>query len=432
MKSIQIKNVSRAKQILSVVVITTLTFFSCQKNTSRNVEDKNNDKTTVVVNQNMQANELADAAEQLLSPVTFMLSYKTALMALEKDPSNLKAQFYSKLLKRFEVFRGYYNMILPLAPNEKVKAGLVQSFNNMPESPIKRFYGDKPFMLVNSAVDVQTLLDSYYAAINEFRVFLKDNQNSEMVINLNPFVFSNAIKENLQNSCVYAEQGSQFSVICDSSEVAIKKMNIADFIALRQMVSAELIYSIANSYSLNGLDQFRDPQLSEQFSNLSTEQKVKKLFSNSEFGKLREQNSMKIIKQIGSDLGSAVKWAMKYQNQLCPNPDQLLTVQRKGYLFTGGFCISKENQSSTEQLLETFDQALAGEVTTVDLEIADGSKKSFNVNMFAFFEKPAPNLRIVAPLKYNECGKVSEINDKTFYGTFIDANADLLLVKKCQ
>lgn len=82
------------------------------------------DKTKIHADASMKADELADAGEQLVSPYTFMLSDKVFDMALEKDPSNKKAQFYKAFVKRMMVLKGIVKRIAPLmnASSPKQKA----------------------------------------------------------------------------------------------------------------------------------------------------------------------------------------------------------------------------------------------------------------------------------------------------------------------
>ena len=110
----------KLKNLTMTLVISSslLALSSCNPN---NNTEKVVDRVHITADDSMSSTELSTAAEQLVGPYTFMLAYKTALKAVEKDPTNLKAQFYVALLKRFEAFRGVLTRVKPALNQEQLK-----------------------------------------------------------------------------------------------------------------------------------------------------------------------------------------------------------------------------------------------------------------------------------------------------------------------
>lgn len=394
----------------------------CAKdNKKREVEDK----VRVQVNKQMESSELADAAEQLVNPATFMLAYKTAQMALEKDPANIKAQFYVKLLKRFEAFRGLGVRLKAATPAEQKK--LNDFMARMPTSSLKDFLlSGKGGAVVNKATDVQDVLSQYFGAVSEFRDFLKKNETAEIEIRLNQMLFRNEIQKDASSNCVVVEDKSipeGFVVECDYTNAAIKKLNAADLVVLRQITAGELLYSIANNYSLAGAEQIKE--------GLKPQEQLDALLVNQNFGVLRKNHLFGLIKGIGSDYGAAIKWARQNQSLLCPKGFESKEVQRKNYLVESGVCIKPQDQTGLDKVLATLDQALAGSVTASLRNEKTQEKQEVKIKVFALFDSPIQDLRQIAPTEWTACNKVAAIKDTTVNGYLIGGNANDFIPQTC-
>jgi hypothetical protein len=68
------------------------------------------------------------------------------------------------------------------------------------------------------------------------------------------------------------------------------------------------------------------------------------------FGKLRKDQNIKHIKDMGSDLSAGIKWVQQYQKDVCAKGTSTKN-QRKGFLFQDGICIEQESQSAVNQFL---------------------------------------------------------------------------------
>ena len=87
---------------------------ACTDNDNKSAHDG----VQITANDKMDASSLADAGEQLVSPYTWMLADKVFTMALEKNATNEKAQFYRALLKPMMLpksrAKGFKRLPIPL------------------------------------------------------------------------------------------------------------------------------------------------------------------------------------------------------------------------------------------------------------------------------------------------------------------------------
>lgn len=383
------------------------------------------DRVHIATNDSMSSDELATAAEQLVGPYTFMLAYKTALQATEKDPTNLKAQFYVRFLKRYEAFRGILNRVKPVLKPEQINNLNKFTTKILPNSPLKDFLTDASAAPFTQAADLQNVISEYITALRDFRSFLKENQSKEMNIYLNPRIFQEAIKNEMNNFCKVTPNGDYSTVDCDYSFVASKKLNSADMIALTQMQAGEiLMLGIYNSYSLEGLEKLSEADPQHQMSN---RERTNFLSNLPNFGKLRKDNIFDLLNSIGADFSAAAKWAMTYQQSLCPK-QQRVNNQRPGYLFSSGICV--ENPTELSRSIALIDQMLQG-ITRVDLRTPNGSVINTSINAFAWSKSPIQDLRQIRPTTWNNCDYAANLADNSLGGVFVENNFNLFLNQNC-
>lgn len=431
-------------------------------------EKKEKETATVTVSQKMAADELTAAGEQLIGPFTFHLADKTFEMALEKNPDDKKAQFYRKLLKRFMVYRGILTRVKPFAQSHGNAKGLEATVKNMPKHPLRSFLMDaKDQEPITDAVSMQKFLDSYQAAVNEFREYALENQELELDLYMNPSVFKDRIDENASNSCRLepGTDGSEFSVTCNLEDLATIKINIADMIALRQEAAGEVLYfSLFTAYSVEGIEELMkdvsasnnqictgggghwDSQRNEWVSipyecrregrYVSTKEAYERLAALPGAGKLRAENSLRLIKTLGADFSRAAKWVMEHQKSLCPGSSPSVEFggsvgpkKRPGFLFSQGLCVEKMDEGQRQ--LALFDKMLAG-VTRMDVEAADGEKFETDVNVFALFDNPVKDLRKLLPTSWSDCGEAATLPEQTFGGVYPNGDAERIMIKRCK
>lgn len=402
--------------LLATAVVLTLTACGEQKDTKNN-------KVVIEASANMQASELADAGEQLITPYTFMLADKVFDQAIEKDATNVKAQFYKNFLKRFMVFKGIYTRIRPAME----KSGNLESHDlaikNMPNSAVKTFFLDGKQDLKTIA-DAQGVLAQYQNALSDFRTFLRSNADANITLNMNPYLFEQDIREEWGKSCVIHQKSETVTKVeCDTADIATKKVNAADLMLLRQATAMELLtWTLYNSYSFEGFEAAQERANGKE---LSIEEKIALVKESDTLLTLRKDNKMAIIKDAALDLSAAIKWATKYQDRLCPKGDGVMN-QRKGFLFSQGICLVLDAQQ--QQSLKELDTALAGPVER-EMILTTGETAKFELDVFAWSKNPPKDLRkLLLPVdgKY-KCGDQIELQDSTFGGIFVNGDANRVI-----
>jgi hypothetical protein len=375
----------------------------------------------------MKADELADAGEQLVSPYTFMLSDKVFDMALEKDPSNKKAQFYKAFVKRMMVFKGIAKRIAPMidTANPRQKTDYERFKKQFPESPLKTFLLDGPED-IKTYSQLATVLSDYNSALNDFRKFLKLNAGLELTLNLNPYIFEKEISEEMARSTTvtHGPEG-QIDVQWEIAGVAQKKVNAADLIALRQITGGEMIYwSMYTSYDLSTMEEITKNQKLKTMTPPEVLAYYKSLPS---IAKLNPGQTLSLIPELGSDFSASVKWAQQYQDRLCPKGENARN-QRKGFLFNAGICVNSTSES--DKSLAMLDQILGGIYTQPILDDQDQQVDQIRVNLVGFLRNPPQDLKSLLPDAVDQEGQATRWSDNTFGGLFPDGDINKIPKKK--
>lgn len=381
----------------------------------------NQEKLVIQTKPQMNADELVDAAEQLVTPYTFMLADKVLDQALEKDPTNVKAQFYKNFLKRLMVLKGIYSRVRPIITENGNIAEHNRSISNLPNSPLKKFLLEGKDDLKTEA-DMQNFISEYEQALEDLHVFLIRNADAEITLNLNPYLFEKEIKDEWGKSCVVVENSKDATrVECDASAAATKKMNSADLMVLRQAVGYErMVWAIYNSYSLQGMKDLQKKFAGKETTSMEQWEAIK----NSEgLLKLRGQAKISAIKDIFGDLTAAARWAIKYQDRLCPKGSDVAN-QRRGFLFSQGLCIVTD--AAQLKNLEIFEKAISGPVAQ---EVKDQDGKvidTIKIDVLAWSRKAPQDLKtvIIPEIKNYACNEKLQFKDKTFGGMLPDGDFD--------
>ena len=396
-------------KVLSIVLLSQL-IFSCQP------ADKKSAKVSITATDKMSADELASSAEQLITPYSFMLAYKLAKLAVDKEPNNVRALFYYKFLKRYEAFRGFYSRVssaLTPAQQDELKKEIAL----YPPSPLKDFLTEKGTD-IKTIKDEQDVLAQYYGSIAEFYDFLKDKENSDFQARIN--ISKQEFRKDQAGICNATDTGSELKIQCDTTNMVSVKLNMADMILLRQITAGELLVGIAyNSYNLDGLDK-----LATAPAKMTLQQSIDTAFSNEKFGLLRNDHMFGSLLKIGADMGAAANWALKYQATLCPHGAGAID-NRPGYLFKNGICFAGKQDDATHAL-HVLDLALKGP-TLIDIT---PDIKGSNVDVFAWSRNAIKDLRTVQPSQYDGGGKAISLRDNTVGGVLLDSNAPKVLLNQ--
>jgi hypothetical protein len=394
-------------------------------------------KVTITVDQQMDSEQLAQAAEQLVSPYTFMLAAKAADMALEKDPSNIRAQLYKNLVARLMVFKGILTRIKPFVREHGKIEEHEKMIASLPISPLRDFLLDGPED-INSSHKIMDVLADYRKAIDQFRRFLRLNGNIEITAHMNPYVWQKQLESAPAENCTIKSESNsnggtagssaeiKYTVTCDFKEIAIRKLNAADILALSQIEAGEvLLYTIYTSYDVDQIEKLGELDPNHTWTPSQTQAFLESLPG---FGKLRADNGMKNILNLGSDFVAAWKWAKDKQAQLCPNGSSE-KIQRKGYLFSKGICV--HTNSDSERSLALLESALQGAIR-VGLETPTGEIRQTQYDLFAWSRNPVADLRTVAPAAFDKCGNATKLRDLTMGGIYPQGDAELFLNKECK
>lgn len=407
-------------------------------------EKKLNGRVRISANDSMDAEQLALAGEQLISPYTFHLADKSFEMALAKDPDNKRAQLYRALLKPAMATKGIATRIKPLVRAHGNIHSFEKGMRDLPNTPAKDFLlaGQEDIRNADQAMDLVVTIRNGFVEMYEY---LKANQNIEMTLNMNPHTFERKILANSSKSCRILDKKdsnqlatlseSGFEVECDFRAVAQTKIGPADMIAMRQIAASYIVYfTLFSSYSVNGIESIIREHESIRAQNwtrkgLTTAEIFERLEKLPTVGELRKDNTFKLMKSLGTDFLAAWKWVMKHQTHLCPAMHYQADKPRAGYLFEDGLCSPKNDR--TEQSIALLEKALQGAVMTEIQLRPSNPKEAVKIDPMAFFNSPASNVKQLFPASFSHCAdgrtKVRSVKDRTMGGILPDGDADRLL-----
>jgi hypothetical protein len=415
-------------------LLTLATLVSCAEN-SKPAASKGNilDSNKVLNNDSLsssdKAEELALIAEQLATPTGFMYADLILDQALKLDSNNLRANFYKALLAQPMALKGAMKRIKPLAQRDLESLNRYnEAISNLPESALKTFMFDGQEN-IRTEKDVQGFVDEIYNAQEKFRLFLKQNKNQVITLNMSDWgkasTFSQTVKE-----CAVEQVGTgTFSLkACDLRKSLQIELNRADMEALQYITAGSQIYlSLITAYDVSGAINVAQNTKGQTLTNADA---WRKLARNADFGKLRNTRVLQNIPEMGLDAIIGIRWAISMQDELCPT-GQETTGARKGQLFSKGLCITNttnEDGSTLEDSLRVIDLALTGGL----VEIKKNDQEKTDLKAVELLENPIADLKTLKP-SFNECDKVSSIADDSLNGSLPnnDANDILANSSKC-
>lgn len=377
----------------------------------------------ITATQQMDSQQLADAGEQLMMPQSLHLAHKVFDMALSKDPENKKAQFYQAFLERFMIFEGVLTRVQPYVDKYADPVSYAKTLKDLPKHSMRNFLlNPQPgASQIRTLADMQNLLVEYRLAAEKFRSFIIKNQDINLELYLNPYLFNQTIEENRYNSCAVTDIDGGYTVTCDQSDIALLKVNMADLMVLKQAAAGEIaLLSLYTSYSVGSIDELVKKDIRWMSAKDSTEsyENVK------DAGKLMKNQGLTAVRSLGSDFIVGMKWAIKYQGSLCKTDEYGRKIARKGFLMKD-ICV--ENTKETEDSIRGFEMMLAGAVDA-KLDIGNGETYQTSVNYLAPLDRPASDLRTLLPATWTADGmNATSFRDKTLAGAFPKADADVLL-----
>lgn len=405
-------------QKLLVATLCSVLFFSCEKEKKVIVEKlvPANESQKIEVNDQMSSEELALAAEQLITPNSFMYADIVLDKALQKDPNNFRALFYKKLLAMPMLLKG------ARARTE----GFIKIDNYPTDVALRKFFNDGKKDIYNLK-DLQSEIVKFRKAANDLRQFVKSNINvNDFVIHLNPDTLRFDEAFDYRRHCWLEESNDNSSVyVCDTENIYKIKLNAGDMTALSQIFAGQFLYfTLATAYSVEGIERLFEVMEN----NVLTEKQIIELAKSiPTLGKLKEDHALSDIKSLGVDAIAAFKWVKENASSLCPKgPGQF--NQRRGFLFPEGLCV--ERSAEADNNLKLAENLLAG-TTLVVMKDRNCNQKYVRVNATSLFTNPVADLRQLAPVEYNQHDRPSKLADPTYGGTFVDGDADEYVFTKC-
>jgi len=364
----------------------------------------------------IDAESLANAGEQLMSPYSFMYAYRVFELALQKDPNNKKAQFYKSFLEAPMSLQGILTRIRPLVKSRKQLAGLDSFIAESPVSPLKSFLVDikdpkTQFEITES--NYQDFFVAYRNHLNTWRAFLKQNHDLKLTLNLNPETYKEPITERTKSACVPEKIGeTSYKIECDFTKILQVEVGEADIVALQQYVSGILFYySVPTSYDWGTITQLSKEK---RYKNLPPATLIGLIHNLESFAPLRKDNSLSLLQELGSDFVGAMHWAMSQQTQLDLCQDGKQEGVRKGYLFENGLCLKETPDHAVEKILVLIESVFQGP-TSVTLSTDRGMYTTL-LDFSKWKTAPPQDLRIFVPTQLNACGRPSQFLDQTFAG----------------
>lgn len=379
-----------------------------------------------------KSERLARSAEQLLTLQGFAYADDVADLALEQDPSNLRAQFVKALMGPVMAQQGLLGRLKTLADqDDEAQVSYGKMMDSLEQETVNTTL--KTFLLeggsaIRDEADVQKYFDDVADGFKGLREFAKTHKSAELTIMASDAMLG-GLQQRYEEACeVQPTESGDYQTNCPSLPGLLEvTLNRADFEAIQHIAAAyELYFSMFNSYDISGAIRVAQAHKGEE---VSGDAILKDLLQNPRFGTLREGNGLQRVKGMGLDAIHGIRWIMANQNSLCAN-GYSHPRNRIGFLFNKGLCASRDNAAETARNLRTVESVLNGAVLRYDVSGAYSTSWKPSV----LLETPIADVRSVLPTKVDPCGNAIEIADGTLGGSFPkgDFNHVLTLSSSCQ
>jgi hypothetical protein len=380
-----------------------------------------------IVNSNLppteKSEELAKAAELLLTAEGFSQASDLSKLALKQDPNNLRAGFIQAVTAPLVLQKGILARLRPFAQKNPVylqeldkQISSLKSF----DAGIANFLLDGQADISNEA-QVQEYLDLTIQSLSHLRKFLKANLDAELTIRATSLLAPDLIERYASACELKTTETYEYELVCPSATARFSvTLNRADFDSLRAIVAYGQTYLIlATAYDLSGATDSAVSLLDQK--NINPQMLADSLLSLANFGHLRKQNKLSEIKSMGLDLVSGLNWAMSHQDLLCPKGQQD-NHNRVGKLLNTGLCFGSVYQPYVE-MLDTF---LKGNVMSADTTIG-GTPYVVKHQGILLMTNPIKDLRSLGPLRFNTCGQLQSVGDATIGGALPNGDFNEIL-----
>lgn len=392
-------------------------------------EDSDDSKNKVNVLTSSET-ALVEAGERLIDPINFPIADQLFDAALTANPGNMKARFYKLLLKPMMNYKGMLNRVRPWFKDNGKEAELdrfirTNQWLTRAKSPLRDFLLAPAGAPIKAAVDYQTFLLDQQKALNEMRVFTKQNRDANITLGMYTWLWAGKISERYNDStfCKPVREGNDYYMNCPENLFEVQ-LGTPDLMAIQQYYAGVTLFmNFYTSYSIEGIEQV-DKILSNK--SLSTIEKANRVRGVKGFATYRQDSQLTLIEELGVDFAAASRWVIANQSSFCPGGKS--QGIRKGYMLENGLCVlDPKKEEDSLQLMEKF---LAGP-QVVEWDNANGVKEKATVNYSVLWKSPIQDLKAHIPLEFNECGKGVRFADNTLGGILPDGDLERFIDKKC-
>ncbi len=370
----------------------------------------------------VKAQALADTSETLLAAQALFPAAHTAKAALAIDAANPKARLLMAVIAPQLELKGIVGRVEPLVqtrPEIHSRFAKATARFRKVNSPLADFALNGP-KDIHTESDAQELIARYIYRLDQLRRTLNDLKNGpEIPLHTSPDSLVQFTVAQAMVSCVAEiEQGRVYDFSnCPATKTAEHRLNRADLEAAQQLVAGyQTLLTFLNAWDFSGAYQ-----TSIRVSG-NREHDMKLFLANAKFGTLRKGNAIGVIPDIAKDAVIGARYAISMQQELCPQGKQS-TQNRPGYAFEKGLCVRAKNK--LERTLGLIELMLKGPTA-----VAVSESEVITVDAPAFFSQPLKDVREIVPAKFDKCGRVTSLNDRTVNGILPNADVHRLLAKQ--
>lgn len=387
-----------------------------------------------------KAEQLARAAEQLMTPNGIPYAIELADIALSVDPSNKRAQFYSHVLSPIAAQKGIVARAKNLVEkDEYALAKLNLELPSFPDGALKSFFTEGPSD-INSESDVQAHLDRVYNSHENLWSWLKENRDLKMTLYVSDALRQSRVERVLKECAVKKMERSVYEVQpCNQSKTLEVTITGADMEAMRMHVAASALSIIgATAYDVTGAHQLAVDN------NLDIDSRTKSVSRNNEqiarvlentpgAGRLRQTQNLSKILLFGNDAVAGTRELYSQKGAICPGGREA-EDSRWGFIFNAGICVGEGTKADPiSKILATIERALQGKavkITTGNTQtkwvaMAEGwvnttpSRVTTSFNPRTLIDNPIEDLKTVAGQTiWSPCDELESIQDSTLGGAF--------------
>lgn len=361
-----------------------------------------------------KAEQLTDAAEELLAAQAFDEAYKMINEALKQDASYLRARFIGTMLELLVLQKGILNRVTPLlGSNTRLKQNFETINADSRNEVLLKYFKDGPADILTEK-SLQMHFDKTIVILNKIRTFLKQYRNEELKVRATTLMVVDTHKR-YAYACEIKLTSDELSyeLSCPPDEILTHvSLNRADFEVLISKVSGTMFELVLyNAYDIS--EFFKKEALFDKTLPGSHQKFADDLQTNENFGRLRATHKLALIKNLGLSFVLSFRWFLENKKTICRLGTES-PKNRVGMLKNEGVCLYDEYRP----YLDAFEQILLSKKTPKIRTVKDDVKYETSIALMPFLSNPPKDLKKLGPLKIDDCGQATELRDQTVGGLF--------------